>query len=109
MTCFVEIRLRILNRFSANYRYWQNSNTIGSEDPANFFEGFLVFADMLQNVGGKDKVISRILKRQISNIYVMIHPFHKQIGRLVTGKPPSKHVVEKLLGCEVKHFRFWTC
>jgi hypothetical protein len=34
----------------------------------------------------------------------MIHPFHKQIGCLVSSKSPGEHLAEELFRCEVEHF-----
>src|SRR5579863_1492674 len=103
MTGFVRIGFRIFNRPLTDDRHWQHSNSVRFKDSANFLDCFPVLTNVLQDVGGKDKIISRICKRQVSNVYAVIYPFRKQIGSLVAAKSLREHRAEELLRREVEH------
>ena len=103
VTCFVRIGFWIFNRLLTDNRHRQYSDTVGSEHSANFLDCFSVFANVLKDVGGKDKVISRIFKGKVPQIYLMIYPLFKQIGSLVAAKSFREHWTEELFGGDVEH------
>ena len=103
MTSFVRVGFWVFDGLLTNNWNWQHGNSVRLKHSPNFLDCFPVLANVLQDMGGKDKVISSILKREPSNIYVVIYPFCKQIGSLVATKSSREQRAEELFGCEVEH------